>query len=84
MRPACERPGKILICSEMRPPAASTRYRSGTCRRWAFSWMRMIFWTVFSPQDPALTVKSLAMTQTVRPPTLPTPVTTPSAGVSAS
>ena len=28
----------------------------GTPSRCAFSWMRTIFWTVFSPQDPALTV----------------------------
>src|SRR6185436_14239322 len=46
--------------------------------------MRTIFWTVFSPQEPAFTVKSLAMTQTGRPSTVPTPVTTPSAGVSGS
>src|SRR3989304_1118238 len=29
MRPAWKGPGKILICSEMRPPAASPRNRRG-------------------------------------------------------
>src|SRR5262245_26176613 len=57
---------------------------SGIRRRAAFSWIRMIFWTVFSPQEPAFTVKSLAITQIGRPTTVPTPVTTPSAGVSGS
>src|SRR3954471_8138455 len=41
--------------------------------------MRMIFSTVFGPHDPALTVGSLAMTLTGRPPIVPLPVTTPSA-----
>src|SRR4051794_11286318 len=41
--------------------------------------MRMIFSTVFGPHDPALTVGSLAMTQTGRPPTVPLPVAAPSA-----
>ena len=39
----------------------------------------MIFSTVFGPHEPALTVGSLAMTATGRPPTVPMPVTTPSA-----
>src|SRR6185503_1369583 len=56
----------------------------GIRRRAAFSWMRTIFWTVFSPHEPAFTVKSFAITQTGRPSTVPTPVTTPSAGVSGS
>ena len=45
----------------------------------ARSWMRMIFSTVFGPHEPAFTVGSLAMTATGRPPTVPMPVTTPSA-----
>ena len=44
----------------------------------------MIFSTVRRPQDPAFTVESLAITATTRPPTLPRPVITPSAGNSAS
>ncbi len=51
-----------------RDPASSAR-----------SWMRRIFSTVFGPQEPALTVGSLAITATGRPSTVPTPVTTPSA-----
>ena len=46
--------------------------------------MRRIFSTVRAPQLPAFTVESLAMTATVRPATVPRPVTTPSAGSSAS
>src|SRR6478609_6856280 len=42
--------------------------------------MRMIFSTVRSPHDPALTVESSAMIATGRPCTRTTPVTTPSAG----
>jgi hypothetical protein len=42
--------------------------------------MRRIFSTVRAPQEPALTVESLAMTQTLRPSIRPVPVTTPSAG----
>src|SRR5947209_3503577 len=41
--------------------------------------MRMIFSTVLGPHEPALTVGSLAMTLTGRPPIVPLPVTTPSA-----
>src|SRR5829696_1196952 len=41
--------------------------------------MRMIFSTVFGPQDPALTVGSLAISATGRPPIVAMPVTTPSA-----
>src|SRR5215831_5051123 len=44
----------------------------------------MIFSTVRAPQLPALTVESLAMRATVRPPIFPRPVTTPSAGSSGS
>ena len=42
--------------------------------------IRMIFSTVRAPQEPALTVESLAIRQTGRPSTLAAPVTTPSAG----
>jgi hypothetical protein len=49
--------------------------------RWrsACSWIRMIFSTVLGPQEPALTVGSLAMKATGRPSIVPIPVTTPSA-----
>src|SRR3954468_6027471 len=50
----------------------------------ACSWMRTIFSTVRRPQEPAFTVESLAMTATTRPPILPRPVITPSAGRSTS
>ncbi len=39
----------------------------------------MIFSTVFGPQEPALTVGSLAIRATERPPMRAMPVTTPSA-----
>src|ERR687895_1992128 len=41
--------------------------------------MRMIFSTVFGPQEPALTVGSFPIRATGRPPTWAIPVTTPSA-----
>jgi hypothetical protein len=41
--------------------------------------MRMIFSTVFGPQEPALTVGSFAISATGRPPIVAMPVTTPSA-----
>ena len=41
--------------------------------------MRRIFSTVLGPHDPALTVGSLAISATGRPPIVPMPVTTPSA-----
>ena len=41
--------------------------------------MRRIFSTVFGPHEPALTVGSLAISATGRPPIVPMPVTTPSA-----
>ena len=41
--------------------------------------MRRIFSTVFGPHEPALTVGSLAISATGRPPTSAMPVTTPSA-----
>ena len=42
--------------------------------------IRMIFSTVRAPQEPALTVESLAIRQTGRPSIAGLPVTTPSAG----
>jgi hypothetical protein len=42
--------------------------------------MRMIFSTVRAPQEPALTVESLAIRQTGRPSMRAWPVITPSAG----
>jgi hypothetical protein len=42
--------------------------------------IRTIFSTVRAPQEPALTVESLAMSATGRPPIVAVPVTTPSAG----
>src|SRR5919204_3123153 len=68
----------------MRAPAESTRYRRGTRRLAAASWMRRIFSTVFGPHEPALTVGSLARKQTRRPWILPIPVTTASAGLPSS
>jgi hypothetical protein len=52
----------------------------GTPFAYARSMTRMIFSTVRAPQDPALTVESLAITQTSRPPIRALPVITPSAG----
>ena len=46
--------------------------------------MRRIFSTVRRPHEPAFTVESLAMMQTVRPSIVAVPVTTPSAGSSGS
>src|SRR3954447_5009635 len=51
----------------------------GTSWESARSWMRRIFSTVFGPQEPALTAGSLAISAIGRPPTVPIPVTTPSA-----
>ncbi len=42
--------------------------------------IRMIFSTVRAPQDPALTVESLAISATGRPSSKAVPVITPSAG----
>ena len=46
----------------------------------AMSWILMIFWACASDSEPPNTVKSLAKTKTVRPLTVPQPVTTPSPG----
>src|SRR5438477_4970825 len=64
----------------MRAPAESTSQKIGSSWRRACSVSRTIFSTVRAPHEPALTVGSLAMTQTGRPSTRPTPVTIPSAG----
>src|SRR5947209_17961588 len=82
MRPAPRRPGNNSTWSVMRAPAESTSQKIGTSWRSAYSVRRTIFSTVRAPHDPAFTVGSLAITQTGRPSTRPTPVTTPSAGKS--
>jgi hypothetical protein len=70
--------------SVIRAPAESTRYTIGIPLAYAFSMILMIFSTVRAPQDPAFTVESLAISATARPPTVATPVTTPSAGSPAA
>ncbi len=47
----------------------------------AMSWILMIFCACVSDSEPPNTVKSLANTNTVRPLTVPQPVTTPSPGI---
>ena len=47
----------------------------------AMSWILMIFCAWVSDSEPPNTVKSLAKTKTVRPLTVPQPVTTPSPGI---
>ena len=47
----------------------------------AMSWILMIFCACVSDSEPPNTVKSLAKTNTVRPLTVPQPVTTPSPGI---
>ena len=47
----------------------------------AMSWILMIFSACVSDSEPPNTVKSLANTKTVRPLTVPQPVTTPSPGI---
>ena len=64
----------------IRAPAESTNQKIGSSSRSAASVARMIFSTVRAPQEPALTVGSLATTIAGRPSTSPRPVTTPSAG----
>ena len=59
----------------------SRRARTPAARaRSAYSVSRTIFSTVRAPHEPAFTVGSFAITHTGRPSTVPTPVTTPSAG----
>ena len=52
----------------------------GRPEEYAVSMIRMIFSTVREPQEPALTVESLAIRATGRPPHAAVPVITPSAG----
>src|SRR5438270_3458863 len=80
MRPAPRRAGKSSTWSVMRAPAESTSQNTGSSWCRACSVRRTIFSTVRAPQEPALTVGSLAITHTGLPSTRPTPVTTPSAG----
>ena len=47
----------------------------------AMSWILTIFCACVSDSEPPNTVKSLAKTNTVRPLTVPQPVTTPSPGI---
>jgi len=84
IRPAPRRPGNSSTWSVIRAPAESTSQTMGSTSRMAVSVSRTIFSTVRAPQEPALTVGSFATTQTGRPSTVPTPVTTPSAGRSAA
>jgi hypothetical protein len=67
--------------SWMRAPAESTNQTSGIRSRNASSRMRDDLISVTMPIDPAMTVKSYAMTHAFRPSIFPTPVMTPSAGV---
>ena len=73
--PGTARPGR----SGARRPSRPARTPGCSCSS-AYSVSRTIFSTVRAPHEPALTVGSFAMTQTGRPSTVPTPVTTPSAG----
>src|ERR687892_386890 len=84
MRPAPRRPGNSSTWSVIRAPAESTSQNTGSSWRRACSVSRTIFSTVRAPHDPAFTVGSLAMRDTGRPSTRPTPVTTPSAGRSSA
>ena len=68
----------------IRAPAESISQKTGSSSRSAISVARTIFSTVRAPQEPALTVGSLATTTAGRPSTRPRPVTTPSAGRPAS
>ena len=80
IRPAPRRPGNRSTWSVIRAPAESMNQKIGSSSRSATSVIRMIFSTVRAPQEPALTVGSLATTSAGRPSTRPRPVTTPSAG----
>ncbi len=64
----------------MRAPPASNRPMIGARAFSAMSWILMIFWACVSESEPPNTVKSLAKANTVRPLTVPQPVTTPSPG----
>src|SRR3984893_14400229 len=62
----------------MRAPPASNSPTIGARARIAISWILMIFCAWVSDSEPPNTVKSLAKVKTVRPFTVPQPVTTPS------
>src|SRR5215831_6027758 len=65
----------------MRAPPASNRPMIGARAFMAMSWIFTIFCACVSDSEPPKTVKSLANTNTVRPLTVPQPVTTPSPGI---
>ena len=65
----------------MRAPPASNRPMIGARAFIAMSWILTIFCAWVSDSEPPNTVKSLANTNTVRPLTVPQPVTTPSPGI---
>ena len=65
----------------MRAPPASNRPTIGARARIAMSWILMIFCAWVSDSEPPNTVKSLAKAKTVRPLTVPQPVTTPSPAI---
>ncbi len=65
----------------MRAPPASNRPTIGARARIAMSWILMIFCACVSDSEPPNTVKSLAKTKTLRPLTVPQPVTTPSPAI---
>src|SRR6266536_4482846 len=65
----------------MRAPPASNRPTMGARAFMAMSWIFTIFCAWVSDSEPPNTVKSLANTKTVRPLTVPHPVTTPSPGI---
>src|SRR6267142_3853019 len=67
----------------MRAPPASNRPTMGARAFMAMSWIFTIFCACVSDSEPPSTVKSLANTKTVRPFTVPQPVTTPSPGILA-
>src|SRR5207302_11214251 len=67
--------------SWMRAPPASNRPTIGARAFMAMSWILVIFWAWVSDSEPPNTVKSLAQAKTVRPLTVPQPVTTPSPGI---
>ena len=69
------------VASWMRAPAESISHTSGMRSRSASSRMRVAFNSLTMPIEPAITVKSYAITATLRPSISPMPVTTPSAGV---
>ena len=65
------RPGNRSIWSVIRAPAESMNQKIGNSSRSATSVIRMIFSTVRAPQEPALTLGSLATTRAGRPWTRP-------------